>query len=224
MRRRERILTDAYQRAGAGPGATTAVPAAIRSAIDALVRAHQSNIDLSGEDRLSAVRQSMLQQCPNTVEDDQLLRSLEHAVCESASWEPPDIIDGAESELSALHARGLKLAVVSNTGLAPGRYVERALCERGLDRWIEHWIWSDDVRSWKPGRAIFTETLARLNVNAGEAAFVGDTPEADILGAQSAGFAAAVQVGDKQDGAMPPEIALPSIDGLTAALVSADLL
>ncbi len=224
MRRRERILTEAYQRAAAGTGAANAVPLAIRSAIDALVLAHQSNVDLSGQDRLNAVRQSMLQQCPNTVENHQLLRSLEHAVCESASWEPPDIIDGAESELSALHARGLKLAVVSNTGLAPGRYVERALCERGLDRWIEHWIWSDDIRSWKPGRAIFAETLARLNVNAIDTAFVGDTPEADILGAQSAGFAAAVLVGDKHDAAIPPDIALPSIHGLSAALAAANLL
>ena len=224
MRRREQLLTEAYERAGAGTGAAQAVPKAIRAAIDALVVAHQSNVDLSGEERFDAVRQSMLEQCPDTTEDGELLAVLEHAVCESAGWEPPDIIDGAESELEQLCRRQITLAVVSNTGLAPGRYVERALTERGLGRWISHWIWSDDVRSWKPGPRIFDETLQALGVDASEAAFVGDTPEADILGAQTAGFAAAVQVGDKQDDAIGPDLALPSIDGLTQALVNAGYL
>ncbi len=218
MRRRETHLTAAYERAGAGDGAAAAVPVAIRAAIDALVLAHQSNVDLSGGDRLNAIRRSMQAQCPETVEDDALLAALEFAVCGSASWEPPDIIAGAERELQTLKQRGLTLAVVSNTGLAPGRYVERALRARGLGRWIDHWIWSDDVLSWKPGQAIFTAALDALGVDADEAAFVGDTPEADILGAQTAGFAAAIHVGDKSDPAIQPTCSLPSIDGLSAAL------
>ena len=220
MRRRESRLTQAYERAGAGHGAAEAVPRAIRHAIDALVVAHQSNIDLSGTDRVNAVRESMLEQCPDTVEDDALLAELEGAVCESASWEPPDIIDGVESELESLRQRGLSLAVVSNTGLAPGRYVERALLARGFGRWIDHWIWSDDVLSWKPGQPIFEATLSTIGVEAGQCAFVGDTPEADILGSRHAGFAVSVLVGDKQDPAIAPDIALPSIKGLTGALAA----
>ena len=221
MQHREARLTQAYERAGAGPDVADAVPKAIRHAIDALVVAHQSNIDLSGEERVDAVRQSMLAQCPQTVEDDALLREIEVAVCESASWEPPDIIEGVESELTELKRRGLKLAVVSNTGLAPGRYVERALRSRGFDQWIDHWIWSDDVRSWKPGPAIFAATLNALGETAAETAFVGDTPEADVLGSQHAGFAVSVLVGQKSDLAINPEIALPSIAGLCAALAEA---
>lgn len=224
MRRRERLLSEAYQRAGAGAGAVEAAPKAIRFAIDQLVVAHQSNIDLSGDDRVNAVRDSMMRQCPDTLEDDRLLAALEEAVCESARWEPPDIIDGVAGELTELKRRGLKLAVVSNTGLAPGRHVERALVERGFDRWIDHWIWSDDVLSWKPGAVIFEVALDALGVEPGEAAFVGDTPEADILGAQHAHFAAAVQVGDKADPAVRPDIHLPSVAGLASALVSNGLL
>ena len=224
MRRREARLTRAYERAGAGSGAAQAVPRAIRHAIDALVVAHQSNIDLSGDDRLDAVRRSMLEQCPDTVEDDALLDELTDAICESASWEPPDIIDGVSAELDALKRSGLSLAVVSNTGLAPGRHVERALVARGFDRWIDHWIWSDDVRSWKPGRAIFEAALQALGTDAAQTAFVGDTPEADILGSRHAGFAVSVRVGDKADAAIQPDIALPSLKGLTAALTAAGFL
>ncbi len=218
MRERERRLTRAYERAGAGPDAAEAVPRAIRAAIDALVVAHQSNIDLSGDERLQALRRSMLDQCPDTVEDDALFREIEIAVCDSARWEPPDLIDGVARELDRLKALGLRLAVVSNTGLAPGRYVEDALRARGFDRWIDHWIWSDEVRSWKPGQAIFAATLSALNVRPDEAAFVGDTPEADILGAQHAGFALSVLVGDKQDQAITPDIRQPSLAGLSARL------
>ena len=224
MRRREARLTEAYERAGAGPGAAEAVPKAIRHAIDALVVAHQSNIDLSGDDRLNAVRSSMLEQCPDTVEDNALLAALVDAVCESASWEPPDIIEGVEEELENLKQRGLRLAVVSNTGLAPGRYVERALVGRGFDRWIDHWIWSDDVLSWKPGHAIFEAALQVLETSPEETAFVGDTPEADILGSRHAGFALSVLVGDKSEEAIRPDIAIPSLKGLTNALVNTGLL
>ena len=218
MRRRERLLREAYERAGAGPNAAEAVPLAIREAIDQLVVAHQSNIDLSGEDRLNAVRGSMLRQCPDAVESEELLAALEEAVFESARWEPPDVIPGVETELDCLKQRGLELAVVSNTGLAPGRRVERALVERGFDRWIDHWIWSDDVLSWKPGRAIFEAALRALGCDADQAAFVGDTPEADILGSRHAGFAASAQVGDKTDSAIQPDIQLSTLAGLTDAL------
>ena len=221
MRRREERLTRAYERASAGSGAAEAVPKAIRAAIDALVVAHQTNIDLSGDDRVGAVRRSMLEQCPSTIEDDALVTEVIEAVCESASWEPPDIIDGVEAELGRLKQRGLKLAVVSNTGLAPGCYVERALVARGFDRWIDHWVWSDEVLSWKPGQAIFRATLNALETAATETAFVGDTPEADILGSQHAGFAVSVLVGDKGEEAIQPDIALPSLSGLADALSEA---
>lgn len=215
---REQQLSAAYERAGAGPGAAAAVRPAIREAIDALVVAHQSNIDLSGQDRLDAFRAAMLERCPDTVEDEQLLRAIEHAICESAAWEPPDIIDGAEETLIELCERGLRLAVVSNTGLAPGRYVEQALRARGLGRWIDAWVWSDDVLSWKPGQAIFDAALTALATPASETAFVGDTPEADILGATHANFALTVLVGDKRDPAIEPDLTLSSVANLPEAL------
>lgn len=220
MRQRESRLSRAYERAGAGSGAVAAVPIAIRAAIDELVQAHQSNVDLAGDERVDAVRRSMLAQCPETVEDEDLIHELTAAICESATWEPPDLIAGVSAELTELKRGGLRLAVVSNTGLAPGRYVEQALVGRGFDQWIDAWIWSDDVRSWKPGRAIFEAALEALGTTAAETAFVGDTPEADILGAQHAGFVLTVLVGDKSVPAVQADLSLPSIAGLCAALAT----
>ena len=218
MREREGRLTAAYRAAGAGPDAAEAVPAAIQAAIDALVAAHQTNVDLSGEERIDAFRSEMLRRCPQTVENPALAAEIEHAICESASWEPPDLIAGAVDAVAALRRAGLRTAVVSNTGLAPGAYVEAALRERALGPLIDHWIWSDEVRSWKPGQAIFRAALDALGVSASEAAFVGDTPEADVLGAQQAGFATVVQVGAKRVEGVTADLQLESVAELPAAL------
>lgn len=220
MRERERRLTAAYRAAGAGPDAAEAVPKAIQAAIAALVAAHQSNVDLSGQERIDAFRAEMLRRCPQTVENAALAAEIEQAICESASWEPPDLIAGAVDAVDALRRAGLRTAVVSNTGLAPGAYVEAALRERALGPLIDHWIWSDEVRSWKPGQAIFRAALDALGVSASETAFIGDTPEADVLGAQQAGFATVVQVGPKRVAGVVPDLHLGSVAELPAALVS----
>lgn len=218
MRERERRLTAAYRAAGAGPDAAEAVPKAIQAAIDALVAAHQANIDLSGQERIDAFRAEMLRRCPQAVENAALAAEIEHAICESASWEPPDLIAGAVDAVAALRHAGLRTAVVSNTGLAPGAYVEAALRERPLGPLIDHWLWSDEVRSWKPGQAIFRAALEELGVSASDAAFVGDTPEADVLGAQEAGFAIVVQVGAKRVEGVRADLQLESVAELPAAL------
>ena len=218
MRERERRLTAAYLAAGAGPGVAEAVPNAIQAAIDALVVAHQRNIDLSGGERIDAFRAEMRRRCPQTVENSELHAEIERAICESAAWEPPDLIAGAVDAVAALRRAGLRTAVVSNTGLAPGAYVERALRARALGPLIDHWIWSDEVRSWKPGQAIFRAALDALGVSASETAFVGDTPEADVLGAQQAGFATVVQVGGKRMAGVEPDLQLASVAELPMAL------
>ena len=218
MRERERRLTAAYLAAGAGPDAAEAVPNAIQAAIDALVAAHQRNIDLSGDERIDAFRAEMRLRCPQTVENSELNAEIERAICESAAWEPPDLIAGAVDAVAALRRAGLRTAVVSNTGLAPGAYVERALRARALGPLIDHWIWSDEVRSWKPGQAIFRAALDALGVSASETAFVGDTPEADVLGAQQAGFATVVQVGGKRAAGVEPDLQIASVAELPMAL------
>ena len=218
MRERERRLTAAYLAAGAGSGAVEAVPNAIQAAIDALVVAHQRNIDLSGDERIDAFRAEMRRRCPQTVENSELNAEIERAICESAAWEPPDLIAGAVDAVAALRRAGLRTAVVSNTGLASGAYVERALRARALGPLIDHWIWSDEVRSWKPGQAIFRAALDALGVSASETAFVGDTPEADVLGAQQAGFATVVQVGGKRAAGVEPDLQLASVAELPMAL------
>ena len=222
MRERERRLAAAYCKAGAAGDVESAVAQSIRSAIDALVVAHQSNIDLSGAERLDAFRDAMRARCRELRDDADTAAALdaaiEDAICQSPRWEPPNLLPGAEAALTDLRRRGLRIAVVSNTGLAPGAYVEAALRDRGWGDWVDAWIWSDDVRSWKPGPAIFAACAQALEVSPTETVFIGDTPEADIIGASYAGFAATVLVGGKDPAGAEPTLRLAGVGDLTAAL------
>ena len=101
-----------------------------------------------------------------------------------AAWFPPE-------HLSLV--RGLKgryrLGVVSNFDYTPT--AERVLGEAGLLPLFETIVISDRVGWRKPSPIIFREALGRLGLNPGEALFVGDRPEIDILGAKQVGLAAA---------------------------------
>jgi HAD superfamily hydrolase (TIGR01509 family) len=91
--------------------------------------------------------------------------------------------------LRALRARGLKLGLVSNT-MWPGAYHRRELDRFGVTPYLEHAVFSSDVGVWKPQPGIYHLSLEALGVPAGEAVFVGDMPEHDIVGAQGVGMRA----------------------------------
>ena len=160
----------------------------------------------------------MSRRCPDAVPTPATIDRAREAVFDSPLWEPPDIIDGIPQALQALSRRGLRMAVVCNTGLAPGPVLERMLHARGLGQHFQAFAWSDIVRSWKPGPEIFQAALDQLGIPAEESAFIGDTPEADIIGARNLGFALAIQVGEKPVPGLNPDLSLPSVAHLPAAL------
>ena len=96
------------------------------------------------------------------------------------------IYDDTVPTLQRLHDDGYKLAIVSNwdTPLDP-------LAERlGIAHYFDIIVTSHDerVRSAKPDPHIFEYTLEAVGVSAEEAVHVGDTYEADIIGAQGVGI------------------------------------
>ena len=160
----------------------------------------------------------MSRRCPDAAPTAATIERAREAVFDSPLWEPPDIIDGIPQALQALSRRGLRMAVVCNTGLAPGPVLERMLHARGLGQHFQAFAWSDIVRSWKPGPEIFQAALDQLGIPADQSAFIGDTPEADIIGARNLGFALAIQVGEKPVPGLAPDLSLPSVAHLPAAL------
>ncbi|MCW4001323.1 MAG: HAD family hydrolase [Candidatus Bathyarchaeota archaeon] len=79
-----------------------------------------------------------------------------------------------------------KLGLISN--FTHGPVIHRSLRKIGIHPYFHAIVVSQDVGWRKPSSRIFQDTLARLQVKAEEAVFVGDSPIEDIGGAKNAGI------------------------------------
>jgi putative hydrolase of the HAD superfamily len=93
----------------------------------------------------------------------------------------------AKNALEKLHEK-YKLGIVSNFAIP--ECVDKLLERHGLDRLFDVVVVSGAVNKRKPSPEIFKKALEKLGVSAGNAVFVGDTVDADIEGAKSAGMKA----------------------------------
>jgi putative hydrolase of the HAD superfamily len=89
--------------------------------------------------------------------------------------------------LEALRERGLALGLVSNTA-SPQWLLQPVLERQGLVERLDTIVLSSEVGKRKPHPAIFERALEELGVDAGDALFVGDRLEADVLGASRVGM------------------------------------
>ncbi len=96
------------------------------------------------------------------------------------------LYDDALPTLQHLRDSGFKLAIVSNWDTPLDPLTERL----GIADYFDIIVASHDARvlSAKPDSHIFNYTLAALEISAGEAVHIGDTYEADIIGAKNAGI------------------------------------
>jgi len=93
--------------------------------------------------------------------------------------------DENRDALERLRSR-YRMGVLSNFDYGPT--VEAALTDFGIRDRFEVVVVSADVGWRKPHPEIFRETLRRMRIDAEQAIFIGDTPEADVLGPQRVGM------------------------------------
>lgn len=89
--------------------------------------------------------------------------------------------------LGVLKEQGYLLGIVSN-GL--GEFQTRSIEGLGIRDYFDAILVSEIEQVRKPQPEIFHKALCRLGVSAKESVFVGDHPEADIIGAKGAGLKA----------------------------------
>ena len=96
------------------------------------------------------------------------------------------LYDDVVPTLEHLRDKGFKLAIVSNWDTTLDPLIERL----GIANYFDAIVASHDarVRSEKPDPHIFNYALAAVGVSAEEAVHVGDTYEADIVGAKGVGI------------------------------------
>jgi putative hydrolase of the HAD superfamily len=98
-------------------------------------------------------------------------------------WE---LMPGAHETLAALAGRGWRLGLISNASDEDN--VRRLLDNFDLRRWFDPILISAAVGMRKPNPRIFEMALAAWGLPPEQAAMVGDTLGADVLGAQLAGL------------------------------------
>jgi putative hydrolase of the HAD superfamily len=96
------------------------------------------------------------------------------------------VFDDVLPALETLSARGHKLGVVSNWD----ERLRPLLGRLGLDRFFSEVIISCEVGAAKPDSRIFRAAAEKLAVAPGAILHVGDSLEADVLGARKAGWKA----------------------------------
>lgn len=124
----------------------------------------------------------------------------------------------SRAALDALRSK-YRMAVLSNFDHGPA--VEAALAGFGIHDRFDVIVVSADVGWRKPHPEIFHETLRRLGIAPDQAIFVGDTPEADVLGPQGVGMDVVwIDRGNAvlPPGAVPPTHTVKSFADLTGLL------
>jgi len=97
-------------------------------------------------------------------------------------------LPGAGDTLERLSARGVRLALVCDTGFSGGRIVRRFLARVGLLEHLEVQVFSDEVGVPKPHPRMFEAALRPLGVAPVQAVHVGDLRPTDVAGGRSYGM------------------------------------
>lgn len=138
---------------------------------------------------------------------------------------PPDLLPGAREAIEECRARGLRVGLISNTGVAGGRHLRRVFEATGIIDHFDALMFSDEQRRAKPHPELFQATLDSLGATAAETVFVGDTPRYDVGPPRRYGWWV-VQVGERADGDPPAHVRVANVGELfvgleTLALVTA---
>jgi putative hydrolase of the HAD superfamily len=94
--------------------------------------------------------------------------------------------------LAALHERGFRLGVISNT--TSRSEVPHKLAEYGIAQYFDVVLMSAEFGWRKPNPRIFHEAAHLMNVPPAACAYVGDTISRDVIGARRAGYAMVIQI------------------------------
>ena len=131
---------------------------------------------------------------------------------------------GALELLADLRARGYRLGVISNTVGEPGAFLRPILASMEIDRFVETFVFSDELPWTKPAPEIFRVALSQLSEEPSSAVHVGDG-WSDLEGARRAGYRGAVLfTGLHEYGESYRRLFLPDVPGVPQATYRTDKL
>jgi putative hydrolase of the HAD superfamily len=103
--------------------------------------------------------------------------------------DPPTLVPDAKAALPHL-AQHYRLAIISDTGMAPGSVLRQILANDGILHYFTQLTFSDEVQVSKPHPRAFELTLEALQATPSQAVHIGDLLRTDIAGALGVGMRA----------------------------------
>jgi putative hydrolase of the HAD superfamily len=133
---------------------------------------------------------------------------------------PPRLLPGVADVLEAVRGRGLRVGLISDTGVTPGNVLRERLRQTGLLPCFDHLTFSDEIGVTKTRTYPFRHTAQALGVGPADMLHVGDLPETDIRGGRAAGCRTALllEVSNRRDGIADADLVLDRLTDLPAAL------
>jgi HAD superfamily hydrolase (TIGR01549 family) len=108
---------------------------------------------------------------------------------------PPNLAPNAKDAVLALHERGIRLGIISDTYLSPGRVLRKLIEAEGLSHCFSSFVFSDETGFAKPNPKAFHLSLDRLNAKPHDALHIGDLEQTDVVGAKQSGMTAVLYAG-----------------------------
>lgn len=136
---------------------------------------------------------------------------------------PPPAHAAAVAALQAVRDMGLRIGLISNTGMTPGTTFRVYLQNNGLLDYFDALTFSDEVKMSKPAPEIFLMTLRTLHAAPGQTIHVGDSVRNDVAGARQCGLKTVWITGfsqreDPADPATRPDETVAGLDEVAAAI------
>jgi len=151
------------------------------------------------------------------------LREILRAYADSFFVHPPVPHEAALTVLSSVRDMGLKIGLISNTGMTPGVAFRKFLEQHGMLKYFDVLTFSDEVQLAKPAEEIFLMTLRELAAAPGESIHIGDHVVNDVVGAKQSGMKTIwiegfYQRQDESDPASEPDFKVPGLGMVAEAI------
>jgi len=135
---------------------------------------------------------------------------------------PPAHVDAVQV-LQGVKDMGLRMGLISNTGMTPGFTFRSYMEERGMLSYFHTLTFSDEVKLAKPSSEIFMMTLQLLGATPEQTIHVGDHVLNDVVGAKRCGLKTVWITGfyereDPDDPETEPDVAVSGLADVVPAI------
>ena len=113
---------------------------------------------------------------------------IERVYAESFFDYPPRFHEATQRTLESVREMGLRIGLISNTGMTPGYTFRQFLQQHGLADYFQTMTFSDEVLLAKPSDEIFLMTMGALESSPASTIHVGDHVSNDVVGANRVGM------------------------------------